>query len=114
MINVDLIAKLLNLTTSSFDGEALVAVRKANAHLTQHKANWNDFIAVVGDKPDISAQSSGPNAKAGAENWGAIIDDILCRVPAKYHAFLKDVQVYWRQHGRLSAKQQAAIRKFMR
>jgi hypothetical protein len=109
MLDVALVVKLLNLTTSSFDGEALVAVRKANAHLAQHKANWNDFIAVVGDDPHTKA-----NANAGGGDWGAIIDDILCRVPAKYRAFLEDVRLYWRQHGRLSAKQQAAIRKFMR
>ena len=71
-------------------------------------------LAAVGDKTDTSAQEPKPNASTAVEDWGAIIDQILCRVPAKYHAFLEDVQLYWRQHGRLSAKQQAAIRKFMR
>ena len=37
--------KLLGLTRSSNDGEALVALRKCNDVLTQHRLDWADVVA---------------------------------------------------------------------
>jgi hypothetical protein len=37
--------KLLGLTRSSSDGEALAALRKCNDVLTQHRLNWADVVA---------------------------------------------------------------------
>jgi hypothetical protein len=37
--------KLLGLTRSSNDGEALAALRKCNDVLTQHRLNWADVVA---------------------------------------------------------------------
>lgn len=42
--NLDLLIKLLNLTTSSQDGEALVAIRKANEQLSRFNATWESLI----------------------------------------------------------------------
>jgi hypothetical protein len=36
--------KLLKMTQSSSDGEALVAIRKCNDMLIQQKLNWNDVV----------------------------------------------------------------------
>lgn len=38
-------AKLLSLTGSSNDGEALTALRKCNAMLKQHHLTWDDILA---------------------------------------------------------------------
>jgi hypothetical protein len=38
--------KLLNLTGSEYDAEALNAIRRANAFLRQHRATWADLLAL--------------------------------------------------------------------
>ena len=40
----DKLIKLLNLTTSKNDGEALSATRKANAFLKDNGINWEEFV----------------------------------------------------------------------
>src|SRR5919202_1513485 len=39
------LVKLLSMTHSASDGEALAAMRKCNELLTQHKLSWNDVVA---------------------------------------------------------------------
>lgn len=43
--------KLLKLTHSSSDGEALAAIRKCNAMLVQQKLSWNDVVVERGAGP---------------------------------------------------------------
>jgi hypothetical protein len=47
-VNVDRerLIKLLNLTGSEYDAEALTAIRRANALLRQHRATWADLLAL--------------------------------------------------------------------
>lgn len=42
--------KLLSLTHSSNDGEALAALRKCNDMLKQHRLNWEDIVAGEADR----------------------------------------------------------------
>ena len=51
--------KLLKMTHSSSDGEALVAIRKCNDMLVQHKLSWND---VVSERCSSQARSMPDNA----------------------------------------------------
>jgi hypothetical protein len=44
-LNRDQLIKLLNLTGSEYDAEALNAIRRANALLRQHRATWADLLA---------------------------------------------------------------------
>jgi hypothetical protein len=44
-LNRDQLTKLLNLTGSEYDAEALNAIRRANALLRQHRATWADLLA---------------------------------------------------------------------
>lgn len=43
-MNVEMLTKLLMMTTSSHDGEALVAIRKANEMLARDRLNWQDVM----------------------------------------------------------------------
>lgn len=43
-MNTELLLKLMRMTTSDNDGEALVAIRKANAMLAAEKKDWEDLI----------------------------------------------------------------------
>ena len=42
--------KFLNLTTSSTDGEALSAIRKANIFLKENNINWEEIILLFDNK----------------------------------------------------------------
>src|SRR5712671_7729925 len=44
-LNRDQLIKLLNLTGSEYDAEALNAIRRANALLRRHRATWADLLA---------------------------------------------------------------------
>jgi hypothetical protein len=45
-LNRDQLVKLLNLTGSEYDAEALNAIRRANALLQQQRATWADLLAL--------------------------------------------------------------------
>ncbi|MBL6613784.1 MAG: DUF2786 domain-containing protein [Reyranella sp.] len=44
------LVKLLSLTNSSNDGEALAALRKCNDMLKQHRLNWDDIVVGEADR----------------------------------------------------------------
>jgi hypothetical protein len=48
----DRLAKLLNLTGSDHDAEALAAIRKANELLRQSSANWEDALGLSSPPAD--------------------------------------------------------------
>jgi hypothetical protein len=45
-LNRDQLLKLLNLTGSEYDAEALNAIRRANGLLRKHQATWADLFAI--------------------------------------------------------------------
>jgi hypothetical protein len=109
-INLDLLTKLLRLTTSECDGEALTAIRKANAHLTTVKATWDDFIAAR--KASLPPP---PDDDDDDADWGEVIEKILKRkIPDHTRAFFESVLSYWDNNGFLSEKQVAVVRKYQR
>ena len=55
-LNRDQLIKLLNLTRSEYDAEALNAIRRANALLRKHRATWEDLLAL----PQESAKARQP------------------------------------------------------
>ena len=49
-INIDLLGKVLGMTGSDHDGEALVACRRANAMLRDAGVSWRDVLALPQSK----------------------------------------------------------------
>lgn len=43
-LNVEKLIKMLNMTTSSNEGEALTALRMANKHLKEQKWTWDELL----------------------------------------------------------------------
>jgi hypothetical protein len=52
----DQLVKLLNLTSSEYDAEALNAIRHADALLSKHGTTWADLLAL----PQVSAKAQQP------------------------------------------------------
>lgn len=57
------LVKLLNLTDSSAEGEALGAIRAANASLRKARLSWEQVID--GGKVEVAAKPSAPKAEGG-------------------------------------------------
>lgn len=57
-LDKDRLVKLLNLTASMHDGEALAAIRKSNELLQQHKSSWSEVMGL--DAPAVEAEVEQP------------------------------------------------------
>ncbi len=65
------LAKLLSMTSSEHDAEALAAIRKANEHLRLHRKSWSEALGVEpvvepprssGYRPEMSRPPPHPSA----------------------------------------------------
>ena len=57
----DRLVKLLSMTHSASDGEALAAIRKCNDLLRQHKLSWNDVVGEQRSSQPQRTPREGPN-----------------------------------------------------
>jgi hypothetical protein len=62
-LNRDQLIKLLNLTGSEYDAEALNAIRRANALLRKHRATWADLLS----RPKEPAEAQQPEPMQPSE-----------------------------------------------
>jgi hypothetical protein len=135
-----LFVKLMMMTTSSNDGEALTALRKANAILAEANVNWAEFLSAVGSgktqednsfrvKPserqkrrnqsfdDNSFSDVGKSAGSSSRYDDAKeIEPMFERAFANagnsgFRDFLDSVHEWWEDKGFLSDKQYQAVKK---
>lgn len=66
-IDLKRFTKLMMLTTSDSDGEALVALRKANEMLKQNEKSWHEFISLF--PAGYSDPPRKPKAKPDRNCW---------------------------------------------
>ncbi len=61
--------KMLGMTASSHDGEALVAIRKANALLAESNMNWHEFLMSfrISDQSYMTPPSKRKSQERGQE-----------------------------------------------
>lgn len=73
----DLLTKLMMLTTSDADGEALSAIRKANQILKKEKLNWQEVLSLPkAVAPPTPAPFSHPNYMAEHVYLRAALNDL--------------------------------------
>jgi len=113
--------KLMMLTTSIYDGEALTALRKANAMLAGENVNWKEMferkLKPGAAKPKPEPPPRKPPPSAGTIDDPAWIDhmfDVLfekVRPPSGFRVFVEDVHEWWEERGFLTQAQYDAIKK---
>ena len=105
---LDKLTKCLELTTSNHDGEALVAIRKANCLRERLQVTWHDLITSPGH-PGSTTPPIDDN-----ENWEAVFETIRrYNMPGpKWRPILESLYEFWRSRGYLTEKQQRVVRKF--
>ena len=98
--------KLMNLTTSTFDGEALNAIRKANLLLAESNISWAEFIKeknitinkIVIKKPrDPEIEQMLKICKKGVRSSSG-------------QMFIRSLANWYKNHGSLSEKQMEALK----
>jgi len=129
-----LFIKLMMMTGSSHDGEALVAIRKANAILAEANVNWEEFLAALDQSHDrsyMTPPSKRKEAKRDPTEFSDVggnekhdneaeIDALFERVYDRVHSgssfyeFVQSVHDFWIQKGYLTEKQYQAIRRASR
>jgi hypothetical protein len=109
--------KLMMLTTSSNDHEALSALRMANAMLAADNVNWEEFLTAVETTKQRAASSSG-FSNVGSVHYtdpddiDPMFDAALRNVKTGgYRDFIESVHEWWETNGFLTEKQYRAIRK---
>lgn len=67
--------KLMMMTTSENDGEALNALRMANAQLAAANINWEEFLTLVGTTNTSVAEKSAPPPRSSNRSKAPWEDD---------------------------------------
>ena len=123
-VNHDLLTKLLNLTRSDNDNEALLAIRRANELLAKSETCWDKVIGQLtsGSKPSSTSYKANSTYKKayskhetdkGVPTVMDMLDVCLDYVTAtKGREFIISLYDYYTKHRRLTEKQREALRKF--
>lgn len=132
-----MLIKLMMMTTSPHDGEALTAIRKANAMLAEANVNWAEFLSAVSTtkkatdnefrKPPSQRRrqherSEEDNAfsdvgKGSSQKFddASIIDPMFEKAFSNarggFADFLESVHEWWLDKGFLTEKQYYAIKR---
>lgn len=107
--------KLMNLTTSQYDNEALSAIRMANAVLARTNQTWEDLLhnKIVMIAPPSTAK---PAAKSGVRYTNAAeIDDFFTRLQSRnlgtFQEWVDSVHEWWESKGFLTEAQYKTLKK---
>jgi len=107
-MDITKLIKLMNLTTSTFDGEALNAIRKANLLLAESNISWIEFIKeknitikeIVVKKPrDPQIEEMLRLCKKGVRSISGKM-------------FINSLADWYKKHGSLSEKQLISLKKW--
>lgn len=129
-MDMTLFIKLMGMTTSSHDGEALVAIRKANAMLVNDNLNWEEFFTKLAQvdnsyrvPPSQRKGASQPGAAnpyqaasssnhfTDADEINAMFDNAFAGAKGSFAKFLDSIHDWWEEKGFLTAKQYEALKK---
>lgn len=110
------LVKLLNLTTSDNDHEALSAMRMANKIVREAGKRWNDLIGVVVKEKvtrvewEMKREPPPPKKDFGIAE---MFDVVRPRVDGTDAAdFIDSLWKQWKRSKRLTVKQAIALKKF--
>jgi len=112
-----LLKKMLEMTFSESDGEALNAIRAANRIVKEADVTWTRILdRVVSieveagfDASDVEGEpASKPTRDAATEK---LFEDALDGAEGSWRDFLTDVYAKWERYGRLTPTQREAVQK---
>lgn len=126
MLDRERLIKIMGLTTSSSDGEALSALRKVNEILAGEKLSWAEVLAPQGSVVNITLQHTPPQSHYKAEeDWVAphlkdkVTIDLMFRAIFSqprtgnegFWQWMDSVHQWYQEHGSLTPKQYQPLRQ---
>jgi hypothetical protein len=109
--------KLMMMTTSDQDHEALVALRKANAIIAGMNNNWEEVLRGKVKVTGTAQQQHNANYvhHTNATEIDAMFETLLRTVPrqSSFRDFVEDVHGYWENRGYLTDAQYKALKRAM-
>lgn len=120
------LTKLLALSTSTNDNEALAAIRMANAMLAKDKVTWGEIMAAGGTVVNLAIKRApAAGVYQADEDWVAphlkdphVIEHMFRAVFAQprsdneeFWQFMDSIHNRWRQYGNLTQGQYNALRR---
>lgn len=118
-----LFVKLMMMTTSANDQEALVALRKANRILSEAKVSWIELLSALSQKqtaappprPEPAWEDVGSEKgkrHTDAKEIDGLFDIVLeQKMSDGFEEFLTSVHIWWKQKGFLTDKQYKAVKR---
>jgi hypothetical protein len=109
-VDFEKLTKLMMMTTSNQDGEALNALRMANKILLQEKKNWADVLQKTPpDKRHYPTYQPPTKNKRIAEMFELLKKEK--RINQGTRQFIDDIELKFSLYGELTPKQKSAIEK---
>ena len=110
-----LFVKLMMLTTSSSDGEALTALRKANRILAEAKVNWAELLQAEPPQEALRHEPE-PEPEDGRYTDAGEINLMFATVYQKnivggFVEFIEGIHRFWSERGYLTEKQYAVLKR---
>ena len=113
MAKLNKLAKLLELTASPFDGEALNATRMANSEILKHDMTWTEFVnnkTIIVINEEVRHGEQNYNAQDEIKNMLSIC---LQRCTSESGMeFIESLNKQYTRRGTLSDKQLSALRRW--
>lgn len=110
--------RIMGMTTSTNDNEALVAMRKANAMLARHSLTWEDVLSrsVAPAAATYTNNSFGePDIDRGVKPIAEQVSEAFEKLRGKnlgsYRQFIDDLEYDFKENGYLSVAQRMALMK---
>lgn len=123
--------KIMMLSTSENDGEALAALRKANSILADAKVTWAELLnatAQTASRPDQSYRTPPSQRRRAEPDWqnvnndgrrytdDDVIDPMFTQAFEKnnnpsFDEFLSSIHIWWTKRGFLTEKQFLALKR---
>jgi hypothetical protein len=117
-LDIEKFFKVVNLSTSPVDGEALSAIRKAHAMLKAKNTTWEMVILGRPRKAEFTDEPSGKKNKKKSEGTD---DDLIKHMFSVVMAsvkgrssedFIDSIHTFYKTVGFLSAKQRSALERY--
>jgi len=107
--------KLMNLTTSQFDGEALSAIRMANSVLASQNQTWEDLlsgkIVMISPPADTKPKPSSSIRYTDAIEIDGYFDALSQRNLGTFKEWVDSVHQWWEEKGFLTEAQYKTLKR---
>lgn len=106
------LSKLMMLTTSTNDNEALAALRKANAILAAQSVSWDEFLKGMKNLV-IQEEPKAPKKKKDESDIKEMLQTVLAsHLSDTGYEFISSLNAFFTEKNFLTEKQEKALRKF--